>query len=149
LYYTNGCRLGVKNHTPAGVLASDLMALGEFTKQLAQQAILSATEKPARETPAPAAENLGAVFFAQIAAMQKALKEDEELALYFLNGAERIRVMEIFLPSPGVAVLSGLDQDRVFARAISAVGVLQLIVRVQKAAPGAKPVRVALIVPKS
>jgi hypothetical protein len=125
------------------------MALGEFTKQLAQQAILSATEKPAKEAPAPAADNLGAVFFAQIAAMQKALKDDEELALYFPGGSERIRVMEIFLPSPGVAVLSGVDQDRVFARAISAVAALQLIVRVQKIAAGAKPARVALITPKA
>jgi hypothetical protein len=124
------------------------MALGEFTKQLAQQAILSATEKPAKEAPAPAADNLGAVFFAQIAAMQKALKDDEELALFFPTGSDRIRVMEIFLPSPGVAVLSGVDQDRVFARAISAVAALQLIVRVQKVAAGAKPARVALIAPK-
>ena len=126
------------------------MALGEFTKQLAQQAILSATEKPAKEAaPAAAAENPGAVFFAQIAAMQKALKDDEELALYFSSGSERIRVMEIFLPSPGVAVLSGVDQDRVFARIISVIGALQLITRVQKLAPGARPARVALITPKA
>ena len=127
------------------------MALGEFTKQLAQQAILSATEKPARETApvAAASENLGGVFLAQIAAMQKALKEDEELVLHFQSGADRVRVMEIFLPSPGVAVLSGVDQDRMFARAISAVGALQLVARVQKMAPGAKPARVALIAPKA
>ncbi len=127
------------------------MALGEFTKQLAQQAILSATEKPAKEVPpgSAAGENPGAVFFAQIAAMQKALKDDEELALYFHSGPERIRVMEIFMPSPGVVVLSGVDQDRVFARAISAVGALQLLARVQKLAPGAKPARVALVTPKS
>jgi len=126
------------------------MALGEFTKQLAQQAILSATEKPAKEPPVtPAGENLGGVFLSQIAAMQKALKEDEELILHFQSGADRIRVMEIFLPSPGVAVLSGVDQDRVFARAISAVGALKLVARVQKMAPGAKPARVALITPKA
>ena len=126
------------------------MALGEFTKQLAQQAILSATEKPAKEAaPAAAAANPGAVFFAQIAAMQKALKDDEELALYFSSGSERIRVMEIFLPTPGVAVLSGVDQDRVFARIISVIGALQLITRVQKLAPGARPARVALITPKA
>ena len=125
------------------------MALGEFTKQLAQQAILSATDRPAKEAAPAAAENPGAVFFAQIAAMQKALKEDEELAIYFNTGAERIRVMEIFMPSPGVAVLSGVDQDRVFARAICAVGALQLVARVQKLAPGGKPARVALIAPKA
>ncbi len=125
------------------------MALGEFTKQLAQQAILSATEKPAKETAPPAGENLGAVFLAQIAAMQKALKDDEELALYFHSGSERIRVMEVFMPSPSVAVLSGVDRDRVFARVISAVSALQLMVRVQKVAPGAKPARVALVTPRT
>ena len=39
--------------------------------------------------------------------MQKALKDDEELVVWFANAGEKLRVMEIFLPSPKVAVLSG------------------------------------------
>ncbi|HUP04681.1 MAG TPA: hypothetical protein VMU19_11870 [Bryobacteraceae bacterium] len=127
------------------------MPLGEFTKQLAQQAILSATTKePApKEAPsAKASENAGAAIMGQVGAMQKALKEDEELALYFQNGSEPLRVLEIFLPAPKVAVLSGSDQAG-FARVIAAVESLQLVARVVKVKPGAKPHRIALVTPKS
>jgi hypothetical protein len=122
------------------------MALGELTKQIAQQAILSATT---REPAGPAPpDHVCGVFLAQINAMQKALKDDEELVVLFHSGAERIRVMEIFAPSRQVAVLSGTDSDRNHARVISAVESLQLVCKVSKVPPGAKPVRVALITPK-
>jgi hypothetical protein len=126
------------------------MALGEFTKQLAQQALLSATKEPPAKEPAPAAppDTLGATILAQVFAMQKALKEDEELALYFQNGPNAIRVLEIFLPTPRVAVLKGADQGG-FARVIAPVETLFLVARVQKAKPGAKPHRIALVTPKS
>jgi hypothetical protein len=122
------------------------MPLGDFTKQIAQQALLSATTKE----PAPPAqpESVAATFLGQIAAMQKALKDDEELVVLFHNGAERIRVMEVFAPSREVAVLSGTDADRNRARVICAVASLQLTCKVIKVPPGAKPVRVGLINPK-
>jgi hypothetical protein len=126
------------------------MAIGEFTKQLAQQALLNVTKDPPKEASAPPeAENVGATLVAQLNAMQKALKEDEELMVFFQGGAERIRVMEIYLPTWGVAVLSGVSQDRVKARAISPVGALQLVVRVGKAQPGAKAARLSVVTPKS
>ena len=127
------------------------MALAEITKQLAQQALLSATSGPKSEpaaAPAAAAPDTGAVFLAQIQAMQKAIKEDEELVVTWAGGGEKIRVMEIFLPSPRVAVLSGMDGNRQTARVVSAVEALQVSCRVVKAAPGAKPVRVGLVVAK-
>ena len=74
----------------------------------------------------------------QIAAMQKALKEDEELVVTFQSGSERIRVMEIFTPSRHLAVLSGQDADRNVTRVISPVDVLQLVCKVMKAPAGAK-----------
>ena len=123
------------------------MALGEFTKQIAQQAILQATEKPA--PPPPALESSGSVIVGQIAAMQKALKEDEELVVMVHQGAEKIRVFEIFLPSPQVAVLSGVDSNRVGARVVSAVAALQLVCRTAKVPAGAKAARVGLITAKS
>jgi hypothetical protein len=124
------------------------MALGEFTKQIAQQAIMSPTTKePAAPAPAQT-ENVGAVLLGQVAAMQKALKEDEELVVTFQSGAERIRVMEIFTPSRHVAVLSGHDADRNVTRVISPVDALQLICKVMKAPAGAKPARVGLVIPK-
>jgi hypothetical protein len=126
------------------------MALGEFTKQLAQQALLSATKDPPAKEPVHAAQadNVGATILGQVAAMQKALKEDEELALYFQNGSDTVRVLEIFLPSPRVAVLTFADSGG-FARVIAPVETLRLVARVQKAKPGAKPHRIALVTPKA
>jgi hypothetical protein len=127
------------------------MALGEFTKQIAQQALLSATTKdPAPPPPAapPQGENLAAVLLGQINAMQRALKDDEELVVTCHSGGERIRVMEIFTPARQMAVLSGTDSERNLARVISAIDSLQLVCKVTKVAPGAKPARVALVTPK-
>jgi hypothetical protein len=124
------------------------MALAELTKQLAQQALLSATS-PAKEPAAPAQkESVCAVILAQINAMQKALKADEELMVLFESGAEKIRVTEIFVPSWQVVVLKGLDADRNPARVVSPAERLQLICKVVKAPPGVKPARVGLIAPK-
>ena len=124
------------------------MALAELTKQLAQQALLSATS-PAKEPAAPAQkESVCAVMLAQINAMQKALKEDEELVVLFQSGAEKIRVMEIFVPSWQVAVLKGVDADHNQARVISPADLLQLVCKVVKAPPGVKPARIGLIAPK-
>jgi hypothetical protein len=122
------------------------MAIGEFTKQLAQQALLNVTKEQPKEAPAaPQTENVGATIVAQLNAMQKALKGDEELLVFF----QGIRVMEVYLPTWGVAVLSGVSQDRATARAISPVASLQLVVRVGKAQPGAKAARLNVVTPKS
>ena len=124
------------------------MALADLTKQLAQQALLSATREREPAAP-PQAESRGAVILAQISAMQKALKEDEELVVLFQSGAEKIRVMEIFVPSWQVAVLKGLDADRNPTRVVSPAEALQLVCKVVKAPPGVKPVRVGLTPPKA
>ena len=126
------------------------MALGEFTKQIAQQAILSATTKePPPPPPAQAPpENVTAVFLAQIHAMQKALKDDEELVVHSCTASEKIRVLEIFAPSRHVLVLTGVDSERNHVRVIAAVESLQLVTRVVKLSSGAKPARVGLITPK-
>ena len=123
------------------------MAFVDLTKQLAQQAIQSAMQDP--PAAPPSSDNPGAVILNQLGAMQKALKEDEELFIQFQNGDDKIRVMEIFLPSPQVAVLTGLDSNRMLTRVVSAVAALQLVVRTGKAQAGAKAVRVNLVVPKS
>src|SRR5271165_4895313 len=126
------------------------MALVDLGKQLAQQALTSAIardKEPSAPAPPPA-ETSGLVVFSQLRAMEKALKEDEELVVTFQSGAERIRVMEIFLPSPQIAVLSGLDANRATTRVISAVSALQLVLKTVKIAPGAKPARLGLITPR-
>ena len=124
------------------------MALGEFTKQIAQQALLNATaEKPAPPA-APQADNPSAIILGQIHSMQRALKEDEELAVFYQNGPDRVRVMEIFMPSRHIAVLSGPDAERNVTRVIVAVEALQLVCKVTKVQPGAKAARVNLVTPK-
>jgi hypothetical protein len=123
------------------------MAIGEFTKQIAQQAILSATTKEPAPPPGPGQpENVSGTFLAQIAAMQKALKEDEELAVHYHSGAESIRVLEVFAPSRQVLVLTGTDSARTLTRVIASVDSLQLICKIGKT--GGKPVRVNLVTPK-
>jgi hypothetical protein len=125
------------------------MALGEFTKQIAQQALLSATEKTPEKPPAPPApDNPASVVLGQVAAMQKALKDDEELIVTLHTGGERIRVMEIFTPSRQMVVLSGHDGERCLTRVISGVDALQLVCKVVKVPAGAKASRVGLIAPK-
>jgi hypothetical protein len=142
------------------------MALGELTKQIAAQALKAPVKdvldslrphdaaqaaesvKNARQAIAPG-ENLLATIFGEIQAMQKALKEDDELLVLLHNGLETMRVMEIYAPSWSVAVLTGIDSDRNLTRVISPVERLQLICKVMKAAPGAKPVRVALLAPRA
>jgi hypothetical protein len=128
------------------------MALGDLTRQIAKEALLSATSSAPKEQPATAAaptENLGATIFSQIQAMQKALKEDEELVVLYAGGAERIRVLEIFLASRNIAVLTGPDSERSLTRVISPIAALQLVCKVARTPAGAKPVRVNLVTPKA
>ena len=48
----------------------------------------------------------------QLQGMQKALREDQELRVEFYTGTEVIHVLEIFVPTPQVFVLSGTDSTR-------------------------------------
>jgi hypothetical protein len=121
------------------------MALGNLTKQIAEQAIRNAVNPPAAP---PRPENPGAAMLAQVQGMQKALKEDEELLVLFHAGAETIRVLEFFFPSWQVAVLTGVDHAKSTTRVISAVESLQLICKVTKAAPGAAPARIKFVTPR-
>lgn len=125
------------------------MALGEITKQLATQAIgdLLESEKPAAAPGQP--ERLHSTILAQIQGMQKALKDDQELVVLFSVGAESVRVLEIFVPSPQVFVLSGIDAQKNTTRVISPVASTQLVCKVAKVQAGARPARVGIILPKS
>jgi len=141
------------------------MALGELTKQIAQQAlkapvkdVLDSLRPPdaaqmaeslkSSKVPAAAGENVCATVLGQIQAMQKAVKEDEELVVLFPNRLEVMRVLEIYVPSWSVAVLTGIDAARNLTRVIAPAASLELICKVMKLEPGAKPVKVALITPK-
>jgi len=127
------------------------MALADLTKQLAKEAFLQATKDPpaAPASPAvPPSDNQGAVLFGHIHAWQKNLKEDEELEVWFSNAGEKLRVMEIALPTPKMVVLSGHDGQHQLTRAIMPLEALQLVTKVVKVAAGSKPARVGLVMPK-
>ena len=133
------------------------MALGALTKQIAQQALLDSLRTPEAAKvseslntarPATSSESVCAVVLGQIQAMQRALKEDEELIVLLHNGLETMRVLEVYAPSWNVAVLTGIDADRNLTRVVSPAESLQLICKVMKTQPGAKPLKVALVAPK-
>lgn len=128
------------------------MAFGNLTKQLAAQALGSTVDnvldtRPEKQAP-PVQADICATIVGQIQAMQKALKEDQELVAFYHAGTEKIRIFEIYVPSSQVLVLSGTDNDRNMTRVISHVESIQLICKVMKVQPGAKPVRLTFIAPK-
>lgn len=142
------------------------MALSDFTRQLAQQALpnpvkgvldalrpgdlSSITEALRAPKPAPpaATDQVGAILLGQVQAMQKALKEDEELVVLFNTGTEVVRVLEFFVPNWNLFVLSGIDTERNVTRALAPAASLQLVCKVMKVDAETKPVRVGFVVPK-
>jgi hypothetical protein len=132
------------------------MALGNIAKQIAQQAIgnqvkevLGGQESPSSEkAPAAPAESMSGVIVAQLQAMQKAVKENEELVVLLHDGVETLRVLEIFVPSAQVLVLAGLDANKDVTRIICSVAALQLTCKLRKLEPGAKATALRFLLPK-
>jgi hypothetical protein len=142
------------------------VALGDLTKQLAQQAIggsmkdvldslrppdLSRVSETLRTTK-PAgpgqAEEVCAVLLGQVQAMQKALREDDELVVLLHAGSETVRVLEFFVPQWNVIVLSGIDTERNVTRVVSHIESVQLVCKVMKVQSPAKPARIGFVLPK-
>jgi hypothetical protein len=141
------------------------MTIGSLGKVLANQAIEStkntvldavrtpAPPKPAENKPAesrsttPVADT-GAAIVGQIQAMQRPLKDDQELAVLFRAGEEMLRVTEIFVPNTEVLVFAGVDSQGHVTRVISPVGTAQVVCRILKVAPGATPSRVNVLTPR-
>jgi len=108
--------------------------------------------KPAASAAAPApvhdgAGNIGSVILGQIQAMQKSLKEDQELVVQFRSGEEMLRIVEIFVPSPQVFVLSGNDAQQRVTRIVTPAAAVQLICKILRVAPGSTPVRLKIMTP--
>ena len=138
------------------------MALGNIGKTLAGQA-LDAVKKNAMdavraETPKSAEkpveksatqpESPGAVILGQIQAMQRVLKDDQELVVTYESRLEALRVLEIFVPNVHVLVLAGIDDENHVTRVIAPAATLQLTCKVKNVAPGTAPVRVNILTPK-
>jgi hypothetical protein len=101
-----------------------------------------------RSSPSAQADNVGAVMLGEIQAMQRACKEDEELAVLYRSGEETIRVLEFIVPAWPVLVLSGVDEAKNTTRIVTTAECVQLICKVMKVQPAAKPVRLGFRVPK-
>jgi hypothetical protein len=136
------------------------MALGEIGRALTGQALDSAknsvldaikgepAKKPAAPaSPAPVQESIGGIILAQIQAMQKSLKEDQELVVQFRSGEEMLRIVEIFVPSPQVFVLAGNDGQQRLTRIVAPAATVQLICKVLRVTPGTTPVRLKIMTP--
>jgi len=136
------------------------MALADIGRALTGQALDSAKNsmldavmgEPAKKPAAPAAsapvpEGIGSVMLAQVQAMQKSLKEDQELVVQFRSGEEMLRVVEIFIPSPQVFVLIGNDGQQRLTRIVAPAANVQLICKVLRVAPGSTPVRLRIMTP--
>jgi hypothetical protein len=134
------------------------MTIGSIGKALASQAMESTRNtvmdavrpaEPAKPAEArPAQQDTGSIIIGQIQAMQRPLKEDQELAVTFRAGNEMLRVTEIFVPSGQVLVFSGIDPEGNITRVISAVDATQVVCKVVQVAPGSNPVRVNVLTPK-
>ncbi len=139
------------------------MNIGSIGKTLANQAIDSAKNsvldavrtpgpaKPAESKAAAAAAatpDIGAAIVAQIQAMQRPLKDDQELAVQFRAGNEMLRVTEIFVPNPDLLVFAGIDSAGNITRVITPANAAQVVCRILKVAPGASPARVNVLTPR-
>ncbi len=137
------------------------MTIGGLGKVLANQAIESTkktvmdavnpsdplkTAKPADTSTPPA--DVGAIIVGQIQAMQRPLREDQELSVTFRAGDEMLRVTEILVPNPQVLIFVGADAAGHVTRVISPVDMAQVVCKVMPVAPGAGPVRVNVLTPK-
>jgi hypothetical protein len=123
------------------------VAFVNLTKQLAEQALSETLRAPKPAAQAPG-EDICAAILGQVQAMQKVLKEDDELVVLCSSGAETVRVLEVFVPSPNVVVLAGVDTHRNVARVVSHIQSVQLVCKVMKVHPPAKPARIAFLAPK-
>ena len=135
------------------------MTIGGLGKALANQAIESTKNtvmdavrpSDAAKTAAPAqpvVQDTGSIIIGQIQAMQRPLRDDQELAVTFRAGNEMLRVTEIFVPNGQVLVFSGIDPEGHVTRVITPVDMAQVVCKVMLVTAGSNPIRVNVLTPK-
>jgi hypothetical protein len=134
------------------------MTIGSLGKALANQAmettkntVMDAVRPadPAKAVEAkPLPQDTGAIIIGQIQAMQRPLREDQELAVMFHAGNDMLRIKEIFVPSAQVLVFAGVDPEGNVTRVIAPVDTAQVVCKVVPVAAGASPLRVNVLTPK-
>ena len=136
------------------------MTVANIGKALANQAVESTKStifdavlppKPG-EVPAPVTRigppEEGAVILGQIQAMQRSLKEDQELVVTLSASGEHLRVTEVFVPTNQVLVFGGVDSQGNVTRIIAPAHSIQLVCKIMKIAPGSTALRVNVLTPK-
>jgi len=126
------------------------MALGEITKQLAKQALTDQVAdilEPKQAKP-PGPENLPMAIIGQMQAMQKACKEDQDLIAFCQAGGESIRIVEVYVPTPQLLVITGFDPRNNLTRVISPATSTEVVCKIVKLQPGATQSKIKFITPK-
>src|SRR5215472_9046549 len=85
---------------------------------------------------------------AQLAALAKHLKEDEDLAVYCGSGPDRMRVFDIEIASATLVVVHGIDPEGARTTALVHPDALNFVCKVMKLKPGAKRRAVGFHAPK-
>jgi hypothetical protein len=130
------------------------VGFGQLTKQLAQQAIGNQVKDavegivPSDAPALPPVETISSIVLGELNAMQKGLKEDQELIVTVAIGSETLRIREIYVRSPQIAVLSGTGTDKALTRVICPFDSLVLMCKPSAVPAGATPVRVRIVTPK-
>jgi hypothetical protein len=132
------------------------VGLGQLTKQLAQQAIgnqvkdaVEGIVPPDASASAPVVETMSSIMLGELNAMQKGLKDDQELVVTCTAGGEVLRVREIYVRSPQVAVVTGTTGEKTLTRVICPFDSMVLVCKPMSVAAGATAVRVRIVTPKS
>lgn len=102
------------------------------------------------EAAAPVvAETTSSIMLGELNAMQKGLKDDQELVVTYAAGGEVLRVREVYVRSPQVAVLTGTSgPDKVLTRVICPFDSLVLVCKPTAVPAGATAIRVRIAMPK-
>lgn len=137
------------------------MNIGSIGKVLANQALETTKKsvmeavtgpevkpKPAEAPKSSAPADVGAIIVAQIQAMQKPLREDQELQVSVRAVHDVLRVNEVFVPHSSVLVFSGVDNQGNVTRVIMPAEQVQLVCKIIPVLTGSVARRVNVMTPK-
>jgi len=98
--------------------------------------------------PAAAGVDVGAIVLAQLQAMQKPLRDDQELQVWVRAAHEVLRVNEVFVPHHAVLVFSGMDNQGNVTRILLPAEQVQLVCKIVPVLTGFTARRVNVLTPK-
>ena len=140
------------------------MGIGNIGKLLANQALETTKKsmiesvmgsdaaKPAAPDAAKALPvatfDVGSIITGQIQAMQRPLRDDQELQVSVSTAHEVLRINEIFVPNSAVLVFSGLDSLGNITRILTPADQVQLVCKIVNLPAGTPAKRVNVLTPR-